>query len=109
MLNSQLIEKIKEFECRIGQLEDAQLAFNPDNLLVELDALTQRNVAAYYGPDMIEHLEFFNGYHYCRVCSTCTTFVPTMCRLGQGRCQSQSLDMQEYSSYHVFVCSDERS
>ena len=65
MLNSQFAERIKEFECCIRQLEDAQSAFNPDNLLVELDALTQRNVVAHHGPDKVEHSEFFNGYHYC--------------------------------------------
>ena len=43
MTNSQLAEKIKELECHIRQLEHTQSAFNPNNLLVELDALTQPN------------------------------------------------------------------
>ena len=60
MTNRQLTERIKELECRIHQLEQAQSEFSPDNLLVELDALTQRNVAAYHGPDTVEHLERFS-------------------------------------------------
>ena len=60
MLNSQLTEKIKELESCIRQLKDVQSAFNPDNLLVELDALTQWNVAAYHGLDTVEHLESFS-------------------------------------------------
>ena len=60
IMNSQLAEKIKELECRIHQLEHTQSAFNRDNLLVELDALTQPNIAAYHGPDTAEHLERFS-------------------------------------------------
>lgn len=96
MMNSQLTERIKELECRIRQLEHAQSAFNPDNLLVELDALTQRNVAAYHGPDTVEHLERFS---MDTITSDFVQYAPhlyqLLCQLGQGRCQSESRESNQ--------------
>ena len=105
MLNSQLTEKIKELECRIRQLEDAQSAFNPDNLLVELDALTQRNVAAYHGPDTVEHLESFSmDTITAEFVQRAPHLYQLLCQLGQDQCQSQSLDMQKSTQAIMCLC-----
>ena len=91
-MNSQLTERM-ELECRIHQLEQAQLEFNPNNLLVELDALTQRNVAAYHCPDTVEHLERFSmDTITAEFVQHAPHLYQLLCKLGQGRYQS---DMQE--------------
>ena len=102
MTNSQLTERIKELECRIHQLEQAQSEFSPDNLLVELDALTQRNVAAYHGPDTVEHLERFS---MDTITADFVQHAPhlyqLLCKLGQGRCQS---DTQKSTQAIMCLC-----
>ena len=90
-MNIQLTEKVKELECRIHQLEHAQSAFSPDNLLLELDALTLPHIAAYHGPDTVEHLERFSmDTITAEFVQHAPHLYQLLCQLGQGRCQSES-------------------
>ena len=102
MMNSQLTERIKELECRIHQLEQAQWEFNSDNLLVELDALIQRNVAAYHGPGTVEHLERFSmDTITAEFVQHAPHLYQLLCKLGQGQCQS---DMQKSNQAIMCLC-----
>lgn len=105
LMNIQLTEKVQELQRRVHQLEHAQSAFNPDNLLLELDALTRPHIAAYHGPDTVEHLQRFS---MDTIIAEFVQYAPhlyqLLCQLGQGRCQSESVDTQKSTQAIMSLC-----
>ena len=84
MMNSQLTERIKELECSIHQVEHAHSQFNPDNLLVELDALT----AKYCCIPRYRHCKTPGGFSMDTITvQHAPHLYQLVCKLGQGRCQ----------------------
>lgn len=97
----QLLERVNVLEERerqlmekINELEDvAQLGswFSPENLLSELDTLTQPHNSVFHGPDTVQHLQTFSIEN---LISEFTQLAPhlyeLLIKLGQGRYQFQA-------------------